>query len=105
MPPRRSQYILPLASTSSAPLPLRGWNGVRAYVPRTKCCSRASTAAGDSSCSNKVRSSFGELADCDRGYAGPQRGQCRLQLRTHAAAHDRAGEKLLDVALDEMRND
>src|SRR5947199_1168989 len=95
MPPGRSQYSFPFASTSFAPLPLRGWNGVRAYVPRTNALSRASTADGDSSCSNKVRSSV--LADCDALHSAPQRMQRRLQLRLHAAAD------VLDPLLDGVR--
>src|SRR5947199_8435898 len=101
MPPRRSQYSFPFASTSFAPLPLRGWNGVRAYVPRTNALSRASTADGDSSCSNKAGSSV--LTDGDLIHAVLEGVQCGLQLRLHAAGND--VNPLLDGVGLQRRND
>src|SRR5947207_6670271 len=100
MPPRRSQYSRPCASMSFAPLPIRGWNGVRAYVPRRNAFSRSSTAAGDSSCSNKAGSSF--FSDGDPPHARSERVQRGEQLRTHAAGDDFAVEELLRLGRSEL---
>src|ERR1051326_3272668 len=77
-----------------APLPLRGWNGVRLYVPRMNAFSRASTASGDSSCSNKMSSS---LSDLDAAHARSERVQRGHQLRAHAAADDVGVEQRVGV--------
>src|SRR5688500_13475610 len=114
MPPSRSQYSRPAASMSFAPLPARGWNEVRAYVPRMYSRSRDSTSAismmgsltmpgtigatGPTSGSDKVRSSVA-AAQCLRVLLGPgdddvvrarlDRLETSLELGPHAAA-DRA---------------
>src|ERR1051325_8236780 len=85
-----------------APLPLRGWNGVRLYVPRMKAFSRASTAPGDSSCSNKVRSS---LSDLDPPHTRAERVQRGLQLRAHAAADHVAVEQRVRIGGVQLRKD
>src|SRR4029079_16939970 len=85
-----------------APLPLRGWKGARLYVPRMKAFSRASTASGDSSCSNKVRSS---LSDLDPPHARAERVQRGLQLRAHAAADHVAVEQRVRVGSVQARKD
>src|SRR5689334_3359278 len=85
-----------------APFPLRGWNGVRLYVPRMNAFSRASTASGDSSCSNKVRSS---LSDLDPAHALAERVQRGHQLRTHAAADDVGVEQRVGVLDVQLRKD
>src|SRR5262245_55084710 len=103
MPPSRSQYSRPCASISFAPLPMRGWNGVRAYVPRTKDFSRSSTAAGDSSCSNKAGPSF--FSNRDPPHARSERVQRGEQLGTHAAGDDFAVEELLGLGRPELAHD
>src|SRR5438270_14045412 len=91
MPPSRSQYSRPSASVMRAPFPLRGWKGVRAYVPRRKAFSRSSTAAGDSSCSNKVGTSL--FSNGDSPHARSERVQRGLQLGPHAAGDDGSAEQ------------
>src|SRR4051812_27417460 len=85
-----------------APLPLRGWNGVRLYVPRMKAFSRASTAPGDSSCSNKVGPS---LSDLDSAHALPERVQRGQQLRPHPAADDVGVEQRVRVVGVDLLDD
>src|SRR3954462_3843373 len=91
MLPSRSQYSRPSASVMRAPLPLRGWKDVRTYVPRRKAFSRSSTAAGDSSCSNKVRTSL--FSNSDSPHARSERVQRGLQLGPHAAGDDFRSEE------------
>src|SRR5450759_5175196 len=91
----------PFTSMSCAPLPSRGWNCVRAYVGTMNVLSRDSTAAGDSSCSNK----FGSSSDVDRANSRFQRAEGGLELRFHSAADDVARQQLLRVPGGEQRDD
>src|SRR3954452_7273147 len=103
MPPSRSQYSRPSASVMRAPFPLRGWKGVRAYVPRRKAFSRSSTAAGDSSCSNKVRTSL--FSNGDSPHARSERVQRGLQLGPHAAGDDFRAEERFRVGGAQLGDD
>ncbi len=112
MPPSRSQYSRPSASMRRAPLPSRGWNGVRAYVFTRNALSRSSTACGDSSCSNKGRTSRCRLSvvgsgcgDGDLADSRAERGECGLQLRLHAAGDRGAFEHRFDTDGVEVRHD
>src|SRR5947207_14098622 len=60
-----------------------------------KARSRASTASGVSSCSNKIGSSV--FTNCDLMHTTAQRIQRRLKFRFHSAAH------VLDPLFDRVR--
>src|ERR1051326_3786915 len=104
----------PSASERRAPFPSRGWNGVRAYVFTRNASSRATTASGDSSCSNKGGASFGcavaqllgcRGADRDLRYTCAKRREGRFELRAHTARGDAGGDHLFDAICIERVNE
>src|SRR5437868_2805514 len=110
MPARRSQCARPAASNSWAPTPTRGWNGVRLYVETRYFCSRATTASGDSSCSNKVSPSFSILqnrgvpvgtGNDDFVHSTLQRIEYCAELGAHTSGDDGALHQLAHAELVE----